>query len=110
MSQKKASTKRESPVIAKRIEVAREVQSKRFAGKKGLATNADMGARDIELLAELKADAEQTLIKAATTLKLSPRGYHRTIKVARTIADLAGSKTIETAHMLEALQYRAREM
>jgi magnesium chelatase family protein len=49
-------------------------------------------------------------MNAARAMKLSPRGYHRTIKVARTIADLAGSETIEPAHMLEALQYRSREL
>jgi magnesium chelatase family protein len=43
-------------------------------------------------------------------MKLSPRGYHRTIKVARTIADLNDSETIEPSHMLEALQYRSREL
>jgi magnesium chelatase family protein len=48
-------------------------------------------------------------MSAARTMKLSARGYHRTIKLARTIADLSESPTIEPAHMLEALQYRQRE-
>jgi magnesium chelatase family protein len=58
----------------------------------------------------LSPKAEETLLAAARTMKLSARGYHRTIKLARTIADLAQSDTIEPSHMLEALQYRAREM
>lgn len=93
-----------------RIETARERQERRFAKEARLTTNADMHARDIERYALLESDAEQALIDAARRLKLSPRGYHRTIKLARTIADLAGSEKLKTPHMLEALQYRSREM
>ena len=49
-------------------------------------------------------------MNAARAYKLSARGYHRTIKLARTIADLAGDDIIEEPHMMEALQYRVREM
>ena len=69
-----------------------------------------MGPKEIESLAALSPKAEETLQGAARSMKLSPRGYHRTIKLARTIADLAASDTIEPSHMLEALQYRAREL
>ncbi len=69
-----------------------------------------MGPKEIESLSELSAKAEETLQGAAKAMKLSPRGYHRTIKLARTVADLVASDSIEPAHMLEALQYRAREL
>jgi len=69
-----------------------------------------MKPKDIEIAANLSSEAEETLVDAAHRLKLSPRGYHRTIKLARTIADLAQSLTIDPAHMLEALQYRARHL
>lgn len=92
-----------------RIAAAREKQAVRFAGRTG-TTNADMRPKDIEDLAKLSKTAEDALVKAAHSLKLSARGYHRTIKLARTIADLAGSDTIEPVHMLEALQYRQREI
>jgi magnesium chelatase family protein len=92
-----------------RIEKARAAQQKRFAQKRSLTTNADMRAKDIEFFAELSDSAEKALIDAARRLKLSPRGYHRTIKLARTIADLSESTLIESPHMLEALQYRSRE-
>lgn len=93
-----------------RIAAARATQHTRFLASSGLSTNADMRARDIESHSALTDAAEKTLISAAQSLRLSPRGYHRSIKVARTIADLAGSSAIETPHMLEALQYRVREM
>lgn len=99
----------ETNVVRERIARARDKQRARFKDTKGVATNADMGPKEIESLANLTSKAEETLIAAARSMKLSPRGYHRTIKIARTIADLAESETIEPTHMLEALQYRARE-
>ena len=110
LSRKGKKLSSETETTRKRIVDARERQKKRFKGAKGISTNADMGARDIEDLAQLTGKAEETLINAAKQLKLSARGYHRTVKLARTIADLAGSEPIEPTHMLEALQYRAREM
>lgn len=88
---------------------AREKQERRFIETK-LRTNADMRARDIETHAGLSDSAEKALVQAAERVKLTARGFHRTIKLARTIADLADSPKIETPHMLEALQYRAREL
>ncbi len=99
-------TKRAREAVA----AARARQRARFAGLPDASTNSDMGPKEIEMLAALSPKAEETLQGAARAMKLSPRGYHRTIKLARTIADLAGNDTIEPAHMLEALQYRAREL
>jgi magnesium chelatase family protein len=100
----------ETKIVRERIAKARALQRTRFKGKKDIATNADMGPKEIESLAGLTSKAEATLQGAARSMKLSPRGYHRTIKLARTIADLAESATIEPSHMLEALQYRQREL
>jgi magnesium chelatase family protein len=102
--------KDETAAVRGRIVQAREKQRERFIDAKGISTNADMGPKEIESVAKLSNEAEETLVAAAKQMKLSPRGYHRTIKLARTIADLAGHETIEPSHMLEALQYRAREM
>ena len=94
----------------KHVAMARTRQRERFKDVEDVSTNSDMGPKEIESLAELTAKAEETLVGAARAMKLSPRGSHRTIKLARTIADLAENKTIEPSHMLEALQYRAREL
>ena len=92
------------------IASARTLQRARFKDIKGVWTNADMRPRHIEEFAKLSTKAEETLQAAARTMRLSARGYHRTIKLARTIADLAEHASIEPPHMLEALQYRAREL
>ena len=88
---------------------ARDIQRLRCI-EKGIApvTNSSLSSRDLPRVAELSKEATAILDKAAETYGMSGRGYHRTVKLARTIADLAASKTIEAPHILEALQYRQR--
>jgi magnesium chelatase family protein len=100
----------ETEKAKERIQAARNIQQKRFTQTPRIKVNADMGPQELEHLSLLSNDAEKVLVDAARTLKLSARGYHRTIKLARTIADLAASESIEPPHMLEALQYRVREI
>ncbi len=107
---KKKQTDDQTKVVRERIARARGKQRERFKGIKDVSTNADMGPKEIESLAGLTSKAEDTLMHAARQMKLSARGYHRTIKLARTIADLTESETIEPIHMLEALQYRQRDI
>ena len=85
---------------------ARERQRQRFDSD--FKTNATMSARDIEHTVPIARDVAMLLTESATKLKLSPRAFHRTIKVARTIADLDASEDVSQQHVLEALQYRAR--
>lgn len=84
---------------------ARERQQKRFAGS-GISTNAEMSARAIDEHITLSEEVQLLLRTSAERLHLSPRSYHRVVKVARTIADLDNKDAIEMEHVLEALQYR----
>ncbi len=96
-----------STIIRARVEDARERQSHRFKGT-SYAANSEMKNRDIKEHCKLGEPSIDLLRQAVTQLHLSARSYHRIIKLARTIADLAGKDDIETEHVAEALQYRAR--
>jgi magnesium chelatase family protein len=105
----KETAKKETADIKKRVVKAREIQKKRFAkAKRKIDTNSEMEAKDILKLADLDDKAKEILNSSAKKLELSARAYHRVIKLARTIADLEGSRDIKTSHILEALQYRPK--
>ena len=100
-----------SDEIRARVEAARQKQRERFAElKNGVMTNADMRVAEVRQFCELD-EAGQQLIKAAMSqLQLFARAYHRILKLARTIADLAGEEDIQSTHLAEALQYRPKGM
>lgn len=94
-----------SEAVRRRVLEAREVQRRRFGGK--LFVNAEMGPKEVRRFCVLSAQARALLARAIDRFALTGRGYVRTLKVARTIADLSGADTIEAEHVAEALQYRA---
>lgn len=100
-----------SETVRKRVLQARDIQSKRFieinkTSDKKYRTNNDLSGKLLETFAKPDIEGEKLLIQAAQKMQLSARAYHRTLKVARTIADLENTDQINKLHIAEALSYR----
>lgn len=98
-----------SEILRNKVINAWKIQQKRFAGT-SIFSNAQMGAKQLEQYISLDQQSKDFLIQAAQKLVLSPRVVHRTIKLARTIADMEGAENISIQHLAEAMQYRSRTM
>jgi len=94
-----------SEAIRERVLAARELQHRRF-GEGPPFVNAEMGSRDLRRHCAIDAGAERFLVDAMDRLGITARGHDRILKVARTIADLAGSDAVAREHVAEAVQYR----
>ncbi len=103
----KAPAGEPSSAIRERVIKARAIQTARYADQKGIHCNAQMTRSLLERHAHLDEEAAQTLSRAMRRLDLSARAYDRILKVARTIADLAGAPDISAAHIKEAISYRS---
>jgi magnesium chelatase family protein len=98
----------ESKIIREKVIKARLVQKERFAGQ-GILLNSEMTPPMIKKYCAIDSVSEITVKKLVDSGRLSARGYHRLLKVARTIADLDNSKDILQKHVSEALMYRPKE-
>ncbi|MEW6290638.1 MAG: YifB family Mg chelatase-like AAA ATPase [Thermodesulfobacteriota bacterium] len=95
-----------SQSIKDRVVRAREIQKQRFHGRKGIYSNSQMTSRDLKKFCGLDKKSLNLLEQGMVQLGLSARAYHRILKIARTIADLAGKEDIASEHIAEAIQYR----
>jgi len=108
-----------SEAIRQRVQAARNTQQARFTnpdsrisnnGSSDIVCNADMCVGEIRQFCRLPDEGQSLMRAAMTQLNLSARAYHRILKLARTIADLAGCEDIQSVHLAEALQYRPKLM
>jgi len=107
-----------SEAIRARVQAARYIQQARFTNPESrksnngsstdIVCNADMRVGEIRQFCKLQDEGQSLMRAAMTQLNLSARAYHRILKLARTIADLAGSEEIQSVHLAEALQYRSK--
>ena len=106
-----------SEVIRGRVQAARNIQQARFMNPNShvskndsstLVSNVDIRIGEILQFCQLQAEGQSLMWAAMSQMQLSARAYHRILKLSRTIADLAGSEEIQSAHLAEALQYRPK--
>ncbi len=100
-----------SDAVAARVAKARAVQTARYVGETDAAgrpirTNAEADGQLLERIATPDTAGTELLVQATDRMRLSARGYHRVLKVARTLADLDGAATTSRIHIAEALSYR----
>ena len=93
--------------IRKKVQDARSLQKARFANDQ---VNSELTIQQIKQYCQVDGNSQNLLRKYVDSGKLSARGYHRTLKIARTIADLDNSEKISYEHLSEALMYRAKEI
>ena len=101
-----AATGESSATIRRRVDNARSSQRNRYAKARGVSCNAYANGRWLDSRTPVHSAARALLETAAERLALSARGYHRVLKVARTIADLEEERELGPAHVAEALRYR----
>ncbi|MFN2603632.1 MAG: YifB family Mg chelatase-like AAA ATPase [Gemmatimonadaceae bacterium] len=101
-----AKSEESSPAMRSRVSLARQRQQSRYAHMKGVSCNAHAAGRWIDTNGVVTPSGRRMLHRAAEGLQLSARGYHRVLKVARTIADLDESDSVAVPHVAEALRYR----
>lgn len=112
--QKKERDEKSANGMREKIAGAREIQKKRFHGKKGILTNSEMSSKMADEIIDLDKEGSQFMkeifsAKDMDKSLISARGYYRILKTARTIADLENSENVTADHLAEAFQYRLRE-
>ena len=98
-----------SASVRERVRAARDLQRERFRGRDRVHANGQMGSADLRVWCRPSAAVARLMQEAVDRLGLSARGYHRVLKVARTIADLAGATRVSEEHAQEAVQYRCMD-
>ncbi len=104
-----SSAEYDSASIRSRVQAARAIQQHRFDDRPLIRANADMGLSDLDSFCYIDAESTALLQKAVESFSLSARAAHRCLRVARTIADLAGAEMIALEHVAEAVQYQTLE-
>ena len=95
-----------SQSIRRRVVATRDIQKERFKDKYTVHCNSQMGPKEVEKYCSLDSSSMKLLEKSVERLRLSARAYHRILKIARTIADMDKTESIQPAHIAEAIQYR----